>query len=207
VRTLFCRAVFVLAVAAIPRVLEAQTREFLDAPVVKSQIRVQWNADVKKITYAVDDDKVFRELPAGKLFLTKGSVSITYWHINPLRNQATAAITAADDPAHADNREAARSHHERRNKPSRRQWRAVDCEEDNTSLTHPRQSWRNAGPCGGADTHCRPDSARCGDAAKPATIRENVDKWTGGHRAAYDVSPHLTASPRSTPASGSMAGS
>jgi hypothetical protein len=86
---------------ATARPLSAQTREFLDAPVVRSQIRVAWDADTKKVTYAVDDDTVFRELRPDKLFLARTSVFITYPRINPLRIQATASATVVEDPARA----------------------------------------------------------------------------------------------------------
>ena len=54
-----------------------------------------YEAAAKKMTYAVDEDTVFRELPADKLFLTKTSIFITYPRINPLRVQATASATAS----------------------------------------------------------------------------------------------------------------
>jgi hypothetical protein len=92
-------ASFALSLAAAPGF--AQTREYLDAPVVKSQIRVVWDPASKKLQYAADDGSVLRELPADKLFLTKTSLFVTYQRINPLRIQATASATASDDPTNA----------------------------------------------------------------------------------------------------------
>jgi len=82
------------------RPASAQTREFLDAPVVKSQIRVQWDAANKKFVYAIDNDDTFRDLKVNTLFLTKTSIFVTYYKINPLQFNASASISTADDPAH-----------------------------------------------------------------------------------------------------------
>jgi len=99
--TTILRCAWPLALAllcATARPLPAQTREFLEAPVVRSQIRVAWDADTKTVTYAVDDDSVFRELLPAKLFLTRTSVFVTYPRINPLRVQATSSATVVEDP-------------------------------------------------------------------------------------------------------------
>jgi hypothetical protein len=190
---LFCRAVLALAVAGIPLPLEAQTREFLDAPLVKSQIRVQWDATAKKMTYAVDDDRLFRELPAGKLFLTKTSVFVTYPSINPLRIHATASASAADDPARAT---------------IAKLLEAI-MTVATTVQPAPAAADREVlagilGPAAAAPTPRCP--ARCpaageaqegitalnlalfGDATKPATIKRNIDVWIAAIDSAYLVS-------------------
>lgn len=92
---------FALALAAMPHVGAAQTREFLDAPRVESRIRVRWNAKDKKITYEIDGDQTPRELVPDALFLTSTSVFVTYPKINPLKLQVTAAVSDVDDPSHA----------------------------------------------------------------------------------------------------------
>jgi len=79
--------------------LFSQTRQYLDAPVVKSRIRVQLSG--KDIQWELDNDDTFRAFPAHGLFLTKSSVYVTYPQLNPLRVQATASAVAADDPAFA----------------------------------------------------------------------------------------------------------
>ena len=79
----------------------AQTRQFLDAPVVRAEIQVRLAGDKKTMQWQVDGRDAFRSFPADALFLTKTSVYITYPMMNPLRVQATASATAADDPAYA----------------------------------------------------------------------------------------------------------
>ena len=97
------RLAFAWATCALvsPPQASAQTSEFLDAPTVKNMVRVQWDPSSKKATWAVDGEDVFRELSADKLFLTKTSVFVTYPRLNPLKLQATAAVTIADDPGYA----------------------------------------------------------------------------------------------------------
>jgi hypothetical protein len=92
-------ALTLIAAVGVCTPLDAQTREFLDAPTVKSQLRVAWNATTKKMAYAIDDSTDFLDLPDNKLFLTRSSIFITYYQINPLRVQATASATVVDDPA------------------------------------------------------------------------------------------------------------
>ncbi len=62
-------ALALTAAAGVCTPLGAQTREFLNAPAVKSQIRITWDAAAKKVAYAIDDSAVFRDLPDNKLFL------------------------------------------------------------------------------------------------------------------------------------------
>jgi len=95
------RILLTMAILALAHQATAQTRELLDAPQVKDRIRVQWDATNKKMTWAVDEGTRFRELLPDALFLTKTSVVITYPRLNPLRIQATASVTAADDPSAA----------------------------------------------------------------------------------------------------------
>src|SRR5687768_8948512 len=90
--------------AAIPTVLVfaavqplcAQTRQYLDAPVVKSNIRVRLTG--KELQWAADEDNRFRNLQSDTLFLTKRSVFVTYPRLNPLRVQASASAKAVPDP-------------------------------------------------------------------------------------------------------------
>lgn len=86
-----------------PAGVSAQTQEYLDAPVIKSRIRVRWNPGIKKMEWLADDEtgSVYRTIEADALFLTKKSIFISYDRFNPLRLQASVSVTAADDPAHA----------------------------------------------------------------------------------------------------------
>lgn len=86
----------------LPRLAEAQTREFLDAPIVTSTVRVDYDAAAKKIKYALDGDPVPHDMPPDMLLLakTKSGVIVTYRRMNPLRLQAAADITDVEDPAH-----------------------------------------------------------------------------------------------------------
>lgn len=80
---------------------KGQTRQYLDAPVVKSNIRVRWNPTAKAMEWAADGSGTFRGLQSDTLFLTKRSVFVTYPLLNPLRVQANASATAVADPAFA----------------------------------------------------------------------------------------------------------
>jgi hypothetical protein len=77
-------------VVATAAVSSAQTRELLDAPRVKSRIRIRTDPRTRQMSYAVDDDRVFRTLPAKPVFRLAGAVSVTYAEFNPLRVQVTA---------------------------------------------------------------------------------------------------------------------
>ncbi len=59
--------------------------------------------DPKKLVWDIPENRreVFRPLPEGQLFLTHGSIYVTYPQLNPLKVRATASSTGADDPAHA----------------------------------------------------------------------------------------------------------
>jgi len=80
----------------------AQTRQFLDAPVVKSQLRVRWNASLKSMQWAADNDATFRAFPPNALFLTKRSIYVVYRRLNPLSTQATVTTSAVADPAYTN---------------------------------------------------------------------------------------------------------
>ncbi len=88
-----------LSIPLLTSTLFSQTRQYLDAPVVTSRIRVQLSG--KDIQWELDNDDTFRGFPAHGLFLTKSSVYVTYPQLNPLRVQATASAVAADDPTFA----------------------------------------------------------------------------------------------------------
>jgi hypothetical protein len=62
----------------------AQTRQFLDAPVVRSLLRVTWNSDpnVKAMQWAADKDDTFRAFQTDAVFLTKTSIYISYPRLN-----------------------------------------------------------------------------------------------------------------------------
>jgi hypothetical protein len=79
----------------------SQTQQFLNAPVVRSEIKLRWNASTKTMQWAADDNNIYRNLTSDTLFLTKTSVYVTYPHLNPLRVQANASVTAVADPAYA----------------------------------------------------------------------------------------------------------
>ena len=76
------------------------TREFLTAPRVRHQIRLRF--DNKRVAFDVDDDRLWRPLDPGSLFVTSTEIALTVHRLNPLAMQVTAGIEAAEDPAHAD---------------------------------------------------------------------------------------------------------
>lgn len=78
-----------------------QTRQYLDAPLVKSEIRIRLSPGTKTVQWAADEDNTFRNLDASSLFLTRSSIYVTYPGLNPLRLQASASVVSADDPAFA----------------------------------------------------------------------------------------------------------
>jgi hypothetical protein len=80
----------VFLVIATAAASSAQTRELLDAPRVKSRIRIRADPRTRQISYAIDDDRVFRTLPARPVFRLAGSISVTYAGFNPLRLQVVA---------------------------------------------------------------------------------------------------------------------
>jgi hypothetical protein len=91
----------VLSLLTFHSVTVAQTRQFLDAPVVESRIRVRWNAAGKSMQWEADNREPYRAIQSDTLFLTKTSIYITYPQLNPLSVQATASAVAVDDPAYA----------------------------------------------------------------------------------------------------------
>jgi hypothetical protein len=80
-----------LLVIATAAVSSAQTRELLDAPRVKSRIRIRADPRTRQISYAVDEERVFRTLPARPVFRLAGAISVTYAAFNPLRVHVIAA--------------------------------------------------------------------------------------------------------------------
>jgi hypothetical protein len=80
----------------------AQTRQFLDAPVVKSRLRVRWNSSLKAMQWAADNDGTFRSFPTDPVFLTKSSIYVVYPHLNPLATQGTVTATAVADPSYTN---------------------------------------------------------------------------------------------------------
>lgn len=80
----------------------SQTRDFLDAPVVKSRLRVRWNSNLKAMQWAADNDGTFRIFPSSALFLTKRSIYVVYPYLNPLAIQATVSNSAVADPGYAN---------------------------------------------------------------------------------------------------------
>ena len=85
-------------VSAIATSSVAQTREMLDASLVESRIRVEWDVKVRKLLYAIDDQSTFRPMPDKRLFLTRPSSLIVYPRPNPLRLQLSIGIDGADVP-------------------------------------------------------------------------------------------------------------
>lgn len=79
----------------------AQTRQYLDAPVVKSEIKLRWNSNTKAMEWAADGSTTFRGLGSSALFLTSTSLYVTYPMLNPLKTQANVSATAVDDPAYS----------------------------------------------------------------------------------------------------------
>jgi hypothetical protein len=102
VRTGALSLILIVTVFVIAPVALAQTRQFLDAPVVKSHLRVRWNTPLKAMQWAIDDDGTFRAFPTGALFLTKTSIYVAYNHLNPLATQATVTTSAAADPSYTN---------------------------------------------------------------------------------------------------------
>jgi len=76
------------------------TREFLTAPRVARQIRLQFEAG--RVLFDVDEEHLSRPLAPGTLFVARRDVALTVHRLNPLALQVTAGIETAEDPAHAD---------------------------------------------------------------------------------------------------------
>lgn len=79
----------------------AQTGKLLEAPVVRSELQVRWSDGAKSMQWEVDGKQPYRSIQADSIFLTRRSIYVTYFQMNPLRVQATATATAADDPSYA----------------------------------------------------------------------------------------------------------
>jgi hypothetical protein len=91
-------ALLVFLVTAVVEFPVGQTRQFLDAPVVRSQIVVRWNASSTTMQYALDADPIFRNINQDTLFLAKRGSFVAYPRLNPLVVQASASATAVADP-------------------------------------------------------------------------------------------------------------
>src|SRR5947207_697445 len=62
---------------------------YLQAPRIRSEIRVQWNAKAKALLWDTGGDH--GRVEEGTLFVSKGAVRVLYPRLNPLRLQATAS--------------------------------------------------------------------------------------------------------------------
>jgi len=93
------RLVLILIVLDPPAI--SQTRQFLDAPIVRSEVSVRWNASAKTLQWEADEIAPFRSIQSDTLFLAKDSIYVTYPFLNPLSVQATASATAVEDPAYS----------------------------------------------------------------------------------------------------------
>jgi hypothetical protein len=78
----------------------AQT-PYLDAPVVRENIRLEWNSTDKVFEWTADRGTTPRDLSKDALFLTPTSLRLLYPRLNPLKLQVSATVTAADDPSAA----------------------------------------------------------------------------------------------------------
>ena len=76
----------------------AQTRAFLDAPLVKNRLRVKWNTSQKKLQYAIDKEQTMRALPDNATFVTKRSIYVVYSQFNPLRLKTSVTTKTVADP-------------------------------------------------------------------------------------------------------------
>jgi len=76
------------------------TREFLTAPRVTRQIRLQFES--RGVAFDVDDDHLWRPLLPATLFVTNTEIALTVHRLNPLALQVAAGVESADDPSHAD---------------------------------------------------------------------------------------------------------
>ena len=66
----------------------AQTTDAIRAPLVKSRVRVQWDATDGKLLVAIDDQPTFRPIGVAEVFLTPAGLVIAYPRLNPLRIHA-----------------------------------------------------------------------------------------------------------------------
>jgi hypothetical protein len=84
----------------IPPRVAAQPRSFPDPPVVRSRLRVHWNAPLKALQWAADSDETFRAFPTNAVFLTNRSIFVVYPQLNPLAVQATVTSSPVADPSY-----------------------------------------------------------------------------------------------------------
>lgn len=74
----------------------ADTREILDAPVAKSYIQIRLSG--KDFQWHIPETKIgFQSLPANKLFVAPGAVTITYSQLNPLAYKVEASSKRRPD--------------------------------------------------------------------------------------------------------------
>lgn len=84
-------------------VAQAQTQAFLQAPRVRSYVRVQ--ADGKELRFVLDNknqqDPLGEVMPKDQLLLASPSeaIKVLYAHFNPLKVQVTVGVTTTDDPS------------------------------------------------------------------------------------------------------------
>jgi hypothetical protein len=74
---------------------------FLNAPVVREDIRLEWNSTDKVFEWTADRGTTPRDLDKDALFLARTSLRLLYPRLNPLKLQVSATVTAADDPSAA----------------------------------------------------------------------------------------------------------
>jgi hypothetical protein len=86
------------ACAFIPAASGHNTRAFLEAPRVKSELRVRWNTTTTELQWAADNDTTFRAVDSGATFLTSRSFPVTYPRLNPLRIRVTTKVENQPDP-------------------------------------------------------------------------------------------------------------
>jgi hypothetical protein len=95
------RRLIIVGLVLTPFAASAQTAEFLHAPKVKSQVRVELSPITSKdVLYVVDRDVTPRALGSDSLFLTSRSIYVTVRRPNPLRQQVTATISDVADPSY-----------------------------------------------------------------------------------------------------------
>jgi len=87
--------VLALLVLGASSAARAQTREIVGAPRVQSRVRIQWDPALGRILVAVDDQEPFSPLGMSQSFLTDAALTVTYPRLNPLRIDATSALSGA----------------------------------------------------------------------------------------------------------------
>jgi hypothetical protein len=72
---------------------------YLEAPVIRENIRLEWNSTDKVFEWTADNGTTPRDLDKDSLFLARTSLRLLYPRLNPLKLQVSATVTAADDPS------------------------------------------------------------------------------------------------------------